>query len=415
MADEKKKRKPRGMRPDGRIQVSYTDGKKPDGSPNRIFFYGHTRAEAEAARDQYKEFKKAGLKYEDRKITVNEWIDKWEVMYNVDMEDYGPYIKRLRKAIGPFELRGIREGQLVDALKAFSGKSKSGATKYRMIIKQVFHRAYRNHLILDDPAQDLDLPDDLTDGSHRALERWEIDCIMDHWREYPAGRWAMVMLFCGLRRGEMIALDWSRVDMVARTMTVDSAVSFKGRTRRVKDTKSEAGMRVLPIAGPLFDMLNETPVALRSGPVCLSASGKSITEDTVRKNWKTYCKAMTNVLNGREAIHPGKRQKAKNPSKDVQGPCNGPLCEAGDGPEAETVFSCDMHDLRHTYATMLFEAGIDVKDAQYYLGHADLRMTIELYTHLTEERKKETLSKVSDYLDTWLKKGDEKDQEKDKK
>ena len=406
--EDKKKRKPKGMRPDKRIQVSLTDGRRADGSPNRLWFYGHTRSEAEAAREQYKEFKKAGLRYEDRKITLNEWIDKWVVMYDIDLVDYGYYIKRLRDDLGPLELRGIREGQLVESLSAFEGKSKSGATKYRMIIKQVFHRAYRNHLIIDDPAADLDLPDGLTEGSHRALERWEIDFIVAHWREYPAGRWAMVMLFCGLRRGEMIALDWSAVDLEKRTLTVEAAVSFKGRKRTVKDTKSSAGMRTLPIAGPLYEMLSETSPALRSGPVCLSASGKPITDDTVRKNWKTYCRAMTNVLNGREAIHPGRRSKAKDSSAKAADGYNKPLCEAGDGLEPEKVFSCDMHDLRHTYATMLFEAGIEAKDAQYYLGHADLRMTVELYTHLTEERKKQTLSQVSDYLDVWLEKKSEK-------
>lgn len=403
MEEEKKKRKPRGLRPDNRIQVSYTDGRKPDGSPNRIFFYGHTRAEAEAAREKYKEFKKAGLRYEDRKMEVNEWVDKWIEMYTVDLEDYGPYIKRLRTDLGAYELRGIREGQLVESLNAYAGKSRSGATKYRMILKQVFHRAYRNKLIPDDPAEDLELPDDLTDGSHRALERWEIDFIMSHWRDYPAGRWAMVMLFCGLRRGEMIALDWSCVDLESRTLTVQAAVSFKGRKRRVKETKSEAGMRVLPIADPLLEMLSETPEAGRVGPVCLSASGHPITEDTARKNWLTYCSAMTNILNGRPALQPGKRKKTKVSSPDSVETVKSPSKPSQAAHNVEKVFSCDMHDLRHTYATMLFESGIEPKDAQYYLGHADLRMTTELYTHLTEERKKKTLSKVSDYLDTFIK------------
>ena len=397
-----RRRKPRGMRPDKRVQVTYTDGRRPDGTPNRISFYGSTRAEAEAKRDQYKEYKKAGLSYEDRRITVNEWVDRWIELYKVDLVDYGPYIKRLRADLGPFELRGVREGQLVGSLAAYAGKSRSGATKYRMILKQVFHRAFRNHLIIDDPAFDLELPDGVTEGSHRALERWEVDCIMENWRSYPAGRWAMLMLFCGLRRGEMIALDWSAVDLKARTLKVEAAVSFKGRTRTVKDTKSEAGMRVLPISGPLFDMLSETPEALRKGAVCLSSSGHPITEDTARKNWTVYCSAMTNVLNGFKPIQMG----AKKSLEDLSG-IRVPLTEverrkAGG---AWRVFDCDMHDLRHTYATMLFESGIEAKDAQYYLGHSDLRMTIDLYTHLTEERKKKTLSMLTGYLDKWLNDG----------
>ena len=394
-----KKRKPRGLRPDGRVQVTYTDGRRPDGKPNRISFFGRNRSEAEAKRREYIDEKKAGLSWVDRKLTVNEWVDRWIELYNVDVVDYAPYIKRLRHDLGGLELRGIREGHLVDSLSAYAGKSKSGATKYRMILKQVFHRALRNHLIPDDPACDLELPDDLTEGSHRALERWEVDHIVAHWRDYPAGRWAMLMLFCGLRRGEMIALDWSCVDMKARTISVEAAVSFKNRERRVKETKTAAGQRVLPISGPLFDMLNETPEAQRVGPVCLSASGRPITDDTARKNWAAYCSAMTWVLNGFKPLQIGSKKTAE----DLSGQ-RVPVSEveklALDG--QWRVFDCDMHDLRHTFATMLFESGIEPKDAQYYLGHSDLRMTLELYTHLTAERKKKTLSMLTGFLDKWL-------------
>lgn len=394
-----KKRKPRGLRPDGRVQVTYTDGRRPDGRPNRIPFYGRTRAEAEAKRQEYIDEKKAGLSWVDRKLTVGEWVDRWIDLYSIDETEYRPYINRLRDDLGGLELRGIREGHLVRSLSAYSGKSKSGASKYRMVLKQVFHRAYKNRLIVDDPAEDLELPDGVTEGSHRALERWEVEHIVAHWRDYPAGRWAMLMMFAGLRRGEMIALDWSCVDMAARTISVVAAVSFKGRERRVKDTKTEAGLRILPISGPLFDMLSETPEAQRVGPVCLSASGRPITEDTARKNWAAYCSAMTYVLNGFKPLQAGSKKTVEDlsgrrvPVSEVE-----KLALAG----AWRVFDCDMHDLRHTFATMLFESGIEPKDAQYYLGHADLRMTLGLYTHLTAERKKKTLSMLTGFLDKWL-------------
>lgn len=394
-----KKRKPRGLRSDGRVQVTYTDGRRPDGKPNRVSFFGRNRSEAEAKRQEYIDHKKAGLSWEDRKLTVNEWVDRWVGLYSVDEAEYRPYIKRLREDLGGLELRGIREGHLVSSLSAYAGRSKSGATKYRMVLKQVFHRAYKNRLIVDDPAEDLELPDGLTEGSHRALERWEVEHIVAHWRDYPAGRWAMVMLFCGLRRGEMIALDWSCVDMKARTLSVEAAVSFKNRERRVKETKTEAGLRVLPISGPLYEVLSETPEALRVGPVCLSASGRPITDDTARKNWAAYCSAMTWVLNGFNPLQAG----SKKTVEDLSG-ARVPLSEVENrrAGGAWRVFDCEMHDLRHTFATMLFESGIEPKDAQYYLGHADLRMTLELYTHLTAERKKKTLSLLTGFLDKWL-------------
>lgn len=44
------------------------------------------------------------------------------------------------------------------------------------------------------------------------------------------------------------------------------------------------------------------------------------------------------------------------------------------------------HTLRHTFATRCFEAGVQAKVVQSYLGHATLKMTMDLYTHVTEER-----------------------------
>ena len=53
------------------------------------------------------------------------------------------------------------------------------------------------------------------------------------------------------------------------------------------------------------------------------------------------------------------------------------------------------HQLRHGFATMLFEAGIDVKDAQELMGHSDITLTRQIYTHIRNERKKETATKLN--------------------
>ena len=53
------------------------------------------------------------------------------------------------------------------------------------------------------------------------------------------------------------------------------------------------------------------------------------------------------------------------------------------------------HQLRHAYATMLFEAGVDLKDAQDLMGHSDINLTRQIYTHIRDERKFETMSKLN--------------------
>ena len=56
------------------------------------------------------------------------------------------------------------------------------------------------------------------------------------------------------------------------------------------------------------------------------------------------------------------------------------------------------HQLRHTYATILYEAGVDVLTAQRLLGHADVETTLRIYTHLTKEKQRASLEALNESL-----------------
>ena len=55
------------------------------------------------------------------------------------------------------------------------------------------------------------------------------------------------------------------------------------------------------------------------------------------------------------------------------------------------------HIVRHGYATMLHDAGIDAKDAQELLGHAQVSTTLDTYTHITKKRRTEVAEKLNKY------------------
>ena len=54
--------------------------------------------------------------------------------------------------------------------------------------------------------------------------------------------------------------------------------------------------------------------------------------------------------------------------------------------------------LRHTYATMLFDAGVDVKSAQKFLGHSDIEVTLEIYTHLSKFKEEQVICALDEHL-----------------
>lgn len=366
-----------GMRKDGRKEVGMAVGIRPNGKFIIKHFYGKTISEARRKRDEYKRQMEKGLLGND--VTLDEWITRFCEVYEPKDMDY--LINRLRRSLGKRKLREIMEMDLQRELNTVRGMSNSTISKYAQIIKRIFMRARTNRLIDFDPAENLLLPEG-TSGTHRALEKWEINAIANNWHLYSAGRWAMLMLFCGLRRGEMIALNWTDVDLDRRVITIHCAANIRHNAPVIKDrTKSAAGMRRLPICAPLYQMLIQTPPAERTGFVCRTSRGAAITESAVSRNWTTLCNIITRQLNGQRI----------RPAKDSI-----PLADL------PIQFSCRMHDLRHTFATMLYDAGVDVKAAQYYLGHSDLKMTLALYTHLSDEREKKERANLVGFLDGYI-------------
>lgn len=392
-------RKRKGERPDGLIQVSLQVGYKDDGRPDRKYFYGHTRAEAERKRDEYKARLSSGLVL-DPDITVAQWVDIFLVTYRTRINeaylkgDATPYM-RLSERLGKMRVADVRETDLQKALNEVSGMSFSTVDKYRQAIKRLFERARKNKIISDNPAEDLILPN-YEKGSHRALERWEVELIMANWdtEASHAGLWVLLMLLCGLRRGEMMALKWDAINLEARTLEVRAVAVINGGSVVIEErAKTDAGLRVLPICKALYAALLTVPEDKREGFVCLSAKGQQLTESAVSRALDTFCKVLERILNGEAPSQRGRRTDIERRKAETEKML--PATE-------RKRFGFTAHDLRHTYATALYDAGVPVKAAQYFLGHADIRITLELYTHLSKEREAASRNQMVKYLDEWL-------------
>ena len=390
MAGNSPKKKRRGERADGRILVTLVIGTDEQGKTVRKYFYGNTREEAVRKRDRYKREREMGISDLGEQMTVKEWIDIWYQKYKPNLDsnsarNYQALMKRLKARIGEKFIRTVSESDLQSALYDIAGMSSSTIDKYHSLIHQVFSKAFRNRLIPYDPSDDLELPNGYK-GTHRALERWETNLILEHWQDHRAGIWAMLMLLLGIRRGEMIALDWSDIDMVKRRVTIHRSAVIDSNQSIVNDkTKTPAGVRVLPICKPLWDALNQTPEDRRTGLICMSSSGGLITGSAFKRGWDGFNLCIKRILNNEPTNQQGRRTDLEK--DDVQ---------------YRRKFSIKAHDLRHTFATALYDAGVSVKAAQYYLGHADLRMTLDLYTHLSEEREKRERIELTNFLDGWL-------------
>lgn len=398
MTDLPKKRKRRGERSDGTIQVSLSVGFHPDGKRKRKYFYGRTRAEAEQKRAAFLRASSAKSVYPSG-IKVSAWVDVILERYRGRVHDAYrdidavPY-NRLKRDLGDVAVADVLEADLQDSLNKLDGMSYSTVNGYLAAIRTVFLRAVTNKIIVDNPAAELVLPKN-TRGTHRALERWEVDHILGNWnaKGVTAGLRILLMMLTGLRRGEMVALEWSAVNLEKRILTVrQTAVMHGGKTIIEQRAKSDAGLRTLPICQALLDALLAVPEDQRHGFVCKGRDGGVLSEQAVRYGMDNFCRQMERILNNTFPVWTGQRLDLWDD-------------EELDAWDKRERFRLTSHDLRHTFATALYDAGVPVKAAQYFLGHADIRITLDLYTHLSREREAASRLLMVDYFNEWLRGG----------
>lgn len=362
-------------RPDNRYAVYVSLGRGEDGKRVRKTFYGSTQAEAKAKRDEFMKRYNEGLKEPDN--TLHKWIEQWIPTSSSSAAmctSNAIQARKLDAALGDKNISEIRMIDVQKFAKSLADKSFSTVKSVKRVTNRIFADAVRNRIINYNPTDGVRW-DYATRGSHRALESWEKALIVEHWQVHRTGLWAMLMLFAGLRRGEALALQWEDIDENA--IHVTKAIHFEGNKAVQGTTKTEAGVRDVPILPQLKAALEA--VRRPTGPVCLDAKGDAVsTEAAFRRGWESWLNAMENILNGELPFQPGRRSdKDKNRKQ----------------------FSVRTHDLRHTFCTMLYNAGVGLKEAQYIMGHADASMTMKVYTHLDETMRQSAAAKLLTYVD----------------
>ncbi len=192
-------------------------------------------------------------------------------------------------------------------------------------------------------------------------------------RETPhnAQRAAMLLLYSGLRRGEATALTWGDVDLADATITVSKGYDFADK--KSKNPKTAAGVRVVSIPKVLVDYLKTQQDGYLY--VLHNSKGNRMTEQGWKRLWESYMRD----LNVKYGYH-GEENKNR----------------PGGLPMVIDTFT--PHQLRHTFCTLMYFAGVDVMTARDQMGHKDISVTLGIYTALDKKFKKKKINRLDAYL-----------------
>ncbi len=364
--------------------------KKPaasDGSPKkytyeRVTFYhngkqyetsGKTLKDAHAKAARKKLALETGEIGISGNMTVARWAEEWLETYKEHSVGEGQYrnykshiYSVIIPAIGAKKLRDVKDVDLQKILNSRAGTSGSDLSKLRMTLKALFKRARISRLIAYDPAEELELPT-AKNGTHRSITASERVHILHLAEAHHAGLWIKTMMYCGLRPGETRALDWRHVDLKKKLIRIQ--VAMKAGTRQIDTPKTPAGVRDIPIPDSLYEAL----LAAKKGPFepvfTKPLSGKRHDDKSMQAMWGNFKRELDIAM--------GAKLYRNKITLSVVAPDLVPYC------------------LRHTYGTDLQDAGVPINIAKYLMGHSDISVTANIYTHVTESAIADAAKKIN--------------------
>lgn len=255
---------------------------------------------------------------------------------------------RLNPVIGQRQLRTLAPGD-IDRVVANLAERKYSASAIRQTmstLKQVLNFAVRNKKIPASPYVDVVLPK-LPPADERALSRGEINLILKALPDIQRDRFN-VLLFTGMRRGELQALHKQDIDFDRNTISIVRAFSETGR--RFKPTKG-SNVRVVPMNEVVSRALRR---AVESPDYVDEPNMNYAYDDTpIPVSGLVYRAQHGGPMNGNVFL------------REVQAAAR----------VAGISGRIGLHDLRHTYATWLAKAGVPLQDIQKLLGHTSVAVT----------------------------------------
>ena len=324
------------------------------------------------------------------------WAEKWlnEVKIpsgigNGTLTQYNSAIKHLNGYFEYVELKKISLSdfqQFINELAAENPNTEKPTSKrtldsIKKVASSIFDYARSNNIAgVPDFFKSVVIPKNSPVMKRRALteteQRWIIE--MPHRAQLPA----MIMMFAGLRRGEVIPLQWSDIDLKSGFISVNKSVEFIGNNPVVKQGgKTENAVRTIPIPPVLIEYLQNAKKDSKvlSKYVCNNANGKLHTKSSWRKMWESYLVDL-NIQYG----YDGKINK------------NDPRYKSSVLPMRIENFT--PHYLRHTFATRALEVGMDVRTVSEILGHKNPLITLSRYAHSLMSHKRMMMNKLAKTL-----------------
>lgn len=283
----------------------------------------------------------------------------------------------IKPEIGSLPLTKLKTHHIQSIINKYAAKGLTRTLQQiKLTINQIIKQAINNDLLYKNVAENVSIPQ-IDSRPKRSLTSEEKNLLEKADFTIKEKAFVYLLLYSGLRRGEALALTCNDVDFEKKVIRVNKTIIYKGNNAEIKNSpKTDAGNREIPILSDLGNILNDYMHSIQTIYAFTQNNGEIMSKSSFRRFWDGIMDKINTSAGGKNYL------SRDNDCKKV------------------IAISQDItpHTFRHTYATMLYYAGIDIKTAQYLLGHSSIKVTMDIYTHIDKSQIKNTTSKLELFL-----------------
>ena len=370
-----------------RTRIEDADGK-------RVALYAKT------AEELYEKVEEAKRQIEEASFrratpTVAEYCERWLLMQSAHIRtttltDYSSKVKNYIVApLGHMYMANVTTDDVRLALVAASEKSNSVYRSVHMLYKAIFNSAVDSNIIDYSPCERISAKGGKPQKDKDALTDDQSVKLLSAIKGLPPYVFVMIGLYAGLRREEILGLQWDSVYLDGDAPYISVRRAWHSEHNRPvisTEMKTKAARRDIPIPKNLAECLREAKSKSTSDFVVANSEGGPLSYTQFKRVWQYIVTRSTKERTYVRYINGQKITKTVTPVLGEKAAHNGNVVYSLD-------FQVTPHQLRHTYITNLIYASVDPKTVQYLAGHENSKITMDIYAKV-KYNKPEQLSAV---------------------